>query len=245
MSICIIIPALNEEAAIGSVVRSVRDQIDRVIVVDNGSTDATAAEAAAAGADVVHQAKKGYGRSCLTGITAAGDAEILVFMDGDGADDPADLHKILAPIIAGEADFVVGSRLTGARERGALTLPQQFGNALACFLMRRLWASAFTDLGPFRAIKRQTLDALDVTAETYGWTVEMQARAVKRGVRYREIPVSYRKRAGVSKISGTVRGVILAGAHILGVIAREAVSKTPQPENPAAHGRKNVTDGQP
>ncbi len=234
--IVVIIPALNEELAIGDVVRSVVDDVARVIVVDNGSTDDTALIAAEAGAFVVHEPKAGYGRSCLAGIAAVQEvepqADILVFLDGDGADNPDDLPRIAAPILRDEADFVIGSRLSPKRahdnrqaslvEQGALTPPQRFGNHLAAFLMRLFWGSAFTDLGPFRAIRTQALRSLDLSAKTFGWTVEMQVRALKAGLRCAETPVFYRRRIGVSKISGTVKGVLLAGGHILGVIAREA-----------------------
>ena len=144
-------------------------------------------------------------------------------MDGDGADDPMDMSAIIAPILNNEADFVVGSRRIGDVEPGALTIPQRFGNALACFLMKVLWNGSFTDLGPFRAIRADALSALSMSALTYGWTVEMQVRALKKGLVCAETPVRYRQRVGVSKISGTVKGVTLAGIHILGVIAREAI----------------------
>ena len=219
----IIIPALNEEAAIGGVVEAVRDRADRVIVVDNGSTDQTAERARAAGADIIHVARPGYGRACLAGVAAAADADLIIFMDGDGADDPGDLEALIAPILQGHADFVVGSRLLGKTESGALTLPQRFGNSLATLFMRIFWNGKFTDLGPFRAIRRSAYLGLNMQAPTYGWTVEMQVRALKRGLRYEEIPVSYRRRIGVSKISGTLKGVILAGWYILGTIFKEAI----------------------
>ena len=222
-SVFIIIPARNEAEAIGDVVRRVVDRVDAVIVADNGSTDSTAQIAREAGAQVVSAPKVGYGRACLAGLERAQSADIIVFMDGDGADDPADLDALVRPIADGEAELVIGSRLAGDVEDGALTLPQQFGNRLACFLMRRIWNGGFTDLGPFRAIRKTALDRLGMEAETYGWTVEMQVRALKAGLLCLETPVRYRRRIGVSKISGTVKGVVLAGAHILGVIAREAV----------------------
>lgn len=173
-------------------------------------------------------AKAGYGRACLAGIRLAGDADIIVFMDGDGADDPADFERILEPIISARADFVIGSRITGEVEAGALTLPQQFGNRLACFLMRLIWRGKFTDLGPFRAIRRGALEGLDMSAKTYGWTVEMQVRALKAELRCEEVSVGYRQRVGISKISGTIKGVVLAGGHILGVIARETFTRRPE-----------------
>ncbi|MEM9570303.1 MAG: glycosyltransferase family 2 protein [Pseudomonadota bacterium] len=219
----IIIPALNEEAAIGGVVRAVHSKADRVIVVDNGSTDETAACARDAGADVIHVARPGYGRACLAGVCAADGADLLIFMDGDGADDPADLDALTAPIRNGQADFVVGSRRLGQPEKGALTLPQRFGNSLATQLMRLFWNGRFTDLGPFRAIRHAAYLSLQMQAPTYGWTVEMQVRALKQGLRCAEVPVAYRRRIGVSKISGTFKGVVLAGWFILGTIFKEAL----------------------
>lgn len=223
MKSVIIIPALNEEDAIGGVVAGVRDQVDRVIVVDNGSTDQTAERAAEAGAEVVYVAKPGYGRACLAGVAVASDCDLLIFMDGDGADDPADLPDLIAPVLRGEADLVIGSRALGRTEIGALTLPQRWGNALATCLMRWFWNGPFTDLGPFRAIRRTSYQRLAMQAPTFGWTVEMQVRALKQNLRCTEVPVAYRRRIGVSKISGTIKGVILAGAFILGTIFREAL----------------------
>ena len=220
----VIIPALNEERAIAKVVGSVRPLVDEVIVVDNGSEDQTIKKAQAAGATVVLEPVRGYGRACLAGVANAEDADILVFMDGDSADDPSDLNSILAPIEKGEADLVIGSRLSGDVEAGALTIPQRFGNALACFLMFVLWGGRFTDLGPFRAISKDAYDKLSMSAPTFGWTVEMQVRALKKRLPYLEVPVRYRRRIGVSKISGTVTGVVMAGAYILGTIAAEALS---------------------
>ena len=221
----IIIPALNEEAAIGGVVRRVRHQVDQVIVVDNGSTDHTAARAIEAGAKVIHVRQPGYGRACLAGVKAARGADLLIFMDGDGADDPDDLCSLIDPILSGRADLVIGSRLLGRTERGALTFAQRFGNRLATGLMRLIWGGRFTDLGPFRALTRPAYEALNMKAETYGWTVEMQVRALNQKLRYTEVPVNYRRRIGVSKISGTVKGVCLAGWFILGTIFKEALTK--------------------
>lgn len=233
-----IIPARNEAAAIGGVVASLAGFGGEIIVVDNGSTDGTGARARSAGARVVTEPTAGYGRACLAGIAAAHDADILVFIDADAADDPADLPALLQPILDGRAAFVVGSRLAGAVEAGALTLPQRVGNALATFLMRRLWGGAFTDLGPFRAITAAAYRRLGMTSTAYGWTVEMQVRALRFGVPSLEVPVRYRRRIGVSKISGTVRGVALAGATILGVIAREALFRPrPEPLDGWDHGR--------
>ncbi|MEL6827174.1 MAG: glycosyltransferase family 2 protein [Pseudomonadota bacterium] len=223
MKSVIIIPALNEEAAIGGVVDSIIHQVDRVIVVDNGSTDQTAERAAQAGADVIHVAQPGYGRACLAGVAAAADCDLLIFMDGDGADDPADLASLMRPILRGEADLVIGSRTLGRTEIGALTLPQRWGNALATSLMHVFWNGPFTDLGPFRAIRRSAYQRLAMQAPTFGWTVEMQVRALKQHLRCTEVPVAYRRRIGVSKKSGTVKGVVLAGAYILGTIFRETL----------------------
>ena len=223
MKSVIIIPALNEQAAIGKVVRSVKNRVDQVIVVDNGSTDRTAEEATRAGADVVFAEPAGYGRACLAGVAAASDADLYIFMDGDGADDPNDLDALITPILLREVDFVVGSRATGSAERGALTLPQRWGNSLAAVLMKLFWGGSFSDLGPFRAIERKAYERLNMQAETFGWTIEMQVRALKLGLKCHEVPVSYRRRIGVSKISGTVKGVVMAGTYILGTIFKEAV----------------------
>ena len=218
----IVIPARNEEGAIGQVVSSVIHQVDAVIVADNGSTDNTAKTAELAGAAVVFVAEPGYGRACQAAITAAGDYDILVFMDGDASDDPVDLPGVIEPILAGEADMVIGSRILGDCDPGALTIQQRFGNTLACWLMYVFWGYRFTDLGPFRAIRSDAYERLNMQAPTFGWTVEMQVRALKQGLRCTEVPVHYRARIGVSKISGTVRGVILAGWYILGTIFWEA-----------------------
>jgi len=221
-TIKLVIPARNEEGAIGKVVSSVVHQVDGVVVADNGSTDATAEIARDAGAHVVYASEPGYGRACLAAIDAAGEFDILVFMDGDASDDPDDLSKVLAPILAGESDMVIGSRILGDCDPGALTVPQRFGNTLACWLMNLFWGFRFTDLGPFRAIRKESYDKLKMKAPTFGWTVEMQVRALKQGLKCAEVPVHYRARIGVSKISGTLKGVVLAGYYILGTIFWEA-----------------------
>lgn len=218
----LVIPARNEEDAIGQVVASVIAQIDAVIVADNGSSDATAKVATTAGAIVVSVPEPGYGRACLAAIKAAGDHDILVFMDGDASDDPEDLPLLLEPILSGDADMVIGSRILGDCDPGALTVQQRFGNTLACWLMHLFWGYRFTDLGPFRAIRRESYERLNMQAPTFGWTVEMQVRALKYGLRCAEVPVHYRARIGISKISGTMRGVVLAGWYILGTIFWEA-----------------------
>jgi glycosyltransferase involved in cell wall biosynthesis len=221
----LVIPARNEEDAIGGVVASVVDQVHGVVVADNGSTDETAAQALAAGAAVVSVPKPGYGRACMAAIEAAGEFDILIFMDGDASDDPADLPSLLEPIYTEGVDLVIGSRILGDCDPGALTVQQRFGNSLACWLMRQIWGFKFTDLGPFRAIRRDAYEKLNMQAPTFGWTVEMQVRALKQGLKCAEVPVHYRKRIGVSKISGTLRGVILAGWYILGTIFVEAVCR--------------------
>lgn len=219
----VVIPAMNEEQAIGKVIGEIPKNVARIIVANNGSTDKTADVARAAGAEVVDVPQAGYGRACLAGIKAAAPCDIIVFMDGDASDYPEELTALIQPIIDGDVDFVIGSRLSGDAEKGALTVPQQFGNALACWLMGLFWKGKFTDLGPFRAINMASLKRLNMQAPTFGWTVEMQVRALKYGLRYKEIPVRYRNRIGTSKISGTIRGVIMAGTYILGTIFYEAL----------------------
>jgi glycosyltransferase involved in cell wall biosynthesis len=225
-TIVVIIPALNEAEAIGRVVADIPSWVDRIIVADNGSTDGTADVARAQGADVVLEPRRGYGAACLAGIAAAqardGDAGIIVFMDGDYADHADEMASLVAPIIGGHADFVVGSRPLGRIAPGGLTPQQRFGNALACWLMLKLWGRRHTDLGPYRAIRRTSLRSLGMADRNYGWTVEMQIEAARRGVPMLEVPVSTRRRIGRSKVSGTVRGVVLAGTKILWVIARSA-----------------------
>ncbi len=221
--VSVIIPALNEEKAIGYVLSTLPDFIHQVIVVDNGSTDNTALIASNAGAVVISEPVRGYGRACVAGMKAATAADIIVFMDADAADNPEDMESLIKPILDNSSDMVIGSRLAGTVEKGALTLPQSFGNWLACKLMCILWDAPYTDLGPFRALRRSGLMALNMDALTYGWTVQMQVRALKAGLRVTERPVSYAKRIGKSKISGTVRGVVLAGSYILSVIFIEAM----------------------
>jgi glycosyltransferase involved in cell wall biosynthesis len=206
------------------------DLVDEVIVIDNASTDETADNASAAGATVVRETRKGYGFACLAGIEAARSRrpDVIVFLDGDYSDHPDELPLLLAPIRNGEADLVIGSRMTGHREPGAM-LPQALaGNRLACALMRLIWGARFTDLGPFRAIRFEALEALEMQDETYGWTIEMQIKAVRAGLRCTEVPVSYRRRIGVSKITGTVSGTLKASWKILWTIARYAAVPAPR-----------------
>jgi glycosyltransferase involved in cell wall biosynthesis len=224
MHVVIIIPALNEETTIAEVVASVPQNIaEQVIVVDNASTDATAERAKAAGALIVHEPRKGYGAACYTGFQAAKQADVVVFMDGDGVVDPIQIKDLLTPIGADEADLVLGSRTRGHREPGALLIHARFGNWLTSRLIRWLYGLRVTDLGPFRAIKTNVLHALDMQEMTYGWPTEMMVKAAKGGYRIVEVPVDYYRRAGGrSKISGTLRGTILAGYYILGTTVKHA-----------------------
>lgn len=229
-TIAVVIPALNEEAVIGDVVAAVLAAARRegapaaltgVYVVDNGSSDATAERAAAAGATVVAEPRQGYGRACLSGVLAAEGADLIMLMDGDGSDQPEDLPRLLAPLLAGEADLVLGSRTRGNPEPGALLPQQVVGNAVAALLLRALYGVRVSDVGPFRAIRRRDLLALGMREMTYGWSVEMIARAAQRGLRLREVPVAWRKRAGgESKVSGNLRASVRAGARIIGAILR-------------------------
>ncbi len=230
MRTALIIPARNEAAALGRVLAELPPGVvDEVIVVDNGSTDATASVAAAGGARVVREPVPGYGRACLAGLGALSSRiDTVAFMDADHADDPGDLPALLAPLARGEADLVIGSRRALAQP-GSLTLQQRIGNRLACALLRWRFGARCTDLGPFRAIRRDALARLDMRDQAYGWTVEMQAKAARDGLRVREVPVRYRPRIGRSKISGTVKGAVLAGATILWTIARVACERRRAP----------------
>lgn len=217
----VVIPALDEERAIAQVVGALpRPLVRDVYVVDNGSRDRTAERARAAGARIVTEPRRGYGSACLAGIAALpADTEVVVFVDADGSDDPSELPGLVAPILDGRADLVLGSRTLGEAEPGALTPQQRVGNAIACAWLRARFGQPATDLGPFRAIRRAALDALQMRDTSYGWTVEMQIKAARRGLRYAEVPARYRRRIGVSKVSGTVRGVVGAGGKILGLLA--------------------------
>jgi len=217
--VSVIIPALNEEASIGRVVETIPDFVDEVIVVDNGSTDATARVAAVAGAKVVREPIPGYGRACLSGIKAVKDADIIVFLDGDFSDDASEMDTLVDPIISDGMDLVIGSRMLGSRQPGALTIQARMGNWLACRLMHWIWKVRYTDLGPFRAIRATALQELAMRDPDFGWTVEMQIKAARQKLKVREVPVSYRKRIGQSKISGTLKGVFFAGTKILYTIA--------------------------
>ncbi len=225
MRILVIIPAFNEARAIGRVVGDIpADLVEEVVVVNNASTDETEANARQAGATVLREQQRGYGRACLRGIAYARtrQPDVVVFLDGDYSDHPDEMTQLVEPLRQGTADFVVGSRMIGRREPGAMLPQALFGNRLACFLMRLFWKARYTDLGPFRAIGFDDLLALDMQDKTFGWTIEMQIKAVLAGLRIVEVPVSYRKRVGVSKITGTISGTVKASAKILWTIARFA-----------------------
>jgi glycosyltransferase involved in cell wall biosynthesis len=221
--VAVVIPTLNEEASIAGVVAALpRDTVSRVIVADGGSTDATAERARAAGAEVI-AAGRGYGRACLAGAWAAGDAEIVVFMDGDGADDPASISGLVAPIRAGSFDFVIASRARGAREPGSIGWHQLLAGRLAGLGVRLLYGVRYTDMCAFRAIRRERLLALGMREMTYGWNIEMQMRAARAGLRILEIPVPYRRRTGgASKVAGSLSGTIRAGGRIIATFIRVA-----------------------
>jgi glycosyltransferase involved in cell wall biosynthesis len=230
-SVAVIIPALDEEEPLGAVLAALPRaggpdgpgfRVREVVVADNGSRDRTAAVARAAGATVVTEPRRGYGSACLAGLAhlRRDPPDIVAFLDADHSDDPGQLAEILAPILADGAELVIGSRTLGVREPGSLTLVQRFGNRLAATLLRLLFGQRATDLGPFRAIRWRTLESLGMRDRDFGWTVEMQARAARAGLRVVEVPVRYRRRIGRSKISGTVRGMMGAGWKILFTLGR-------------------------
>ena len=210
MKISVVIPTLNEEEAIGEVVGAVpADRVHEIIVVDNGSTDNTRKNATIAGARVVLESRRGYGAACLAGAKAAA-ADIIVFLDGDRSDDPAQLEIIAGPVIADRADLVIGSRLKGVLAKGAMPLHGRLGNRFMVSLLRLLYGVEITDIGSFRAIKAQTLFDLNMEQMTYGWPVEMVVKAARKGLRLQSVPIHYRKRIGRSKVTGTLKGTILA-----------------------------------
>ncbi len=247
MIVDVVIPALNEERGIAAVLSTIpTDFVRRIVVVDNGSTDGTAEVAAKLGAVVVQESERGYGAACLRGLAELGldqhsdqhsdrqldrqpdpqqsPPQVVVFLDADFSDDPRDMAQVLVPIQEGSADMVIGSRVLGRAERGALLPQQRVGNAVACGLIWLLYRHRYTDLGPFRAITWEALSQLAMCDRNFGWTAEMQVKAVRAGLRVVEVPVSYRPRIGRSKISGTLRGTILAGWKILTVVLRYGVA---------------------
>jgi glycosyltransferase involved in cell wall biosynthesis len=217
-TITVIIPAFNEEKSIGKVVSDIpRDLVEHVIVVNNNSNDNTVEVAKSAGAIVLDEPRRGYGWACLKGIEKSRElkTDIVVFMDGDYSDFPEEITNVIAPILETDHDMVIGSRVLGKREKGSLTPQQVFGNWLATKLIRLFYGAKFTDLGPFRAIKSDALEQLKMADKTYGWTIEMQIKASKEKMKFCEVPVNYRKRIGVSKVSGTIKGTVLAGIKII------------------------------
>jgi len=221
-----VIPALNEEGSVGKVLAAIPEPYRRrVILADNGSSDRTREVAAAAGATVVSEPRRGYGAACLRGLAelAKDPPRLVVFLDADYSDHPEEMPAVAGPILEGRADLVIGSRVIGEREAGALTPQARFGNALATCLIRTIYGRRFTDLGPFRAVSWEALTRMRMADRDFGWTVEMQIKAAKLGLRSVEVPVSYRKRIGKSKVSGTVSGTLRAGHKILWLIFREAL----------------------
>ncbi len=218
----VIIPAVNEGDSIGKVVSELPKSVSEIIVVNNGSVDDTVENARKAGATVLTENQRGYGFACLKGLDyiakQSKHPHIVVFIDGDYSDYPEELDKVVAPILEDDVDFVVGARKKALRETGSMTPQQVFGNQLATFLMQLFFGAKFTDLGPFRAIKYEKLQALKMEDKTYGWTVEMQLKVLRHKMTYTEVPVRYKTRIGVSKVSGTVKGTIFAGIKILGWI---------------------------
>ena len=228
--ISVIIPALNEEEPIADVIRAVAATKipHEVIVVDNGSTDRTAERARAAGARVVAEPHRGYGRACAAGIRALSpECDVVVFLDGDGSDCPEFMNQLVDPMAAGKSDFVIGSRTRGQRERGSMTAQQIFAGRFAGWLLSILYGVRYTDMCPFRAIRRDALERLGMCEKTYGWNLEMQMRAARAGLRILEVPVNHRCRAGgKSKVSGTLRGTFVAGARILATLLRIALERS-------------------
>lgn len=221
----VVIPALDEEAAIGRVLDAIPRWVDDVVVVDNGSTDATSTVARLHGARVVTERRRGYGVACRTGVEAIVGGDVVVFLDGDYSDPPEQMGRLVDPIVAGRADFVLGSRVSEASGGPTLTAMQRVGNRLACWLINGLWHAHYSDLGPFRAIRASALRELDVRDRNFGWTVEMQIAAARRGLRIEEVDTSHRPRIGRSKISGTFRGSLGAGTKILLVIFRSVLGR--------------------
>ena len=225
-TIAVIIPALNEESSIGTVLADLPGYVDQVIVADNGSSDRTAEKAREAGAHVVYEPERGYGAACLRALTELDSStDIVVFLDADYSDYPSEMMLLLDPITRQNYEIVIGSRMATGESRSALTPVARFGNWLSTGLIRLFWGYRFTDLGPFRAADFEAFRRLDMRDRNFGWTVELQIKAAKLGLRATEVPVSYRKRIGQSKISGTISGSVKAGAKILYLIFRELIRK--------------------
>ena len=224
--VAVVIPALNEEASVGLVLDALpREQVEVVVVADNGSTDRTAEVAAAHGARVVHEPRRGYGSACLAALAAcralpAGPPDVVVFLDADFSDHPEELEQVVAPILRGLADVVIGTRMVRPDARAALLPQARFGNALAVALLRWRWGARFTDLGPFRAVTWAALERVGMVDTNFGWTVELQVKAAALGLRCVEVPVRYRRRVGVSKITGTLSGSVRAGVKIIATLVR-------------------------
>jgi glycosyltransferase involved in cell wall biosynthesis len=228
MKIAVIIPAYNEEQSIGKVLNDIpKDLVNEIVVVNNNSTDATAGVAAAEGSTVLFEEYRGYGAACLKGIAylKEKDYDIIIFLDGDYSDYPNEISELIKPIINDDVDMVIGSRTLGKREKGALPFQSRLGSIIAGFLINFFWSIKYTDLGPFRAIKKDKLLSLNMTDIWYGWTVEMQIKAAKKSYSITEVPVSYRKRTGKSKITGTIKGSVMAGLIILKTIFTELFRK--------------------
>jgi glycosyltransferase involved in cell wall biosynthesis len=222
--VALVIPVIDEGATIAGVVRAVpRDAIDEIIVVDGGSRDDTVAAAQGAGARVIVEPRAGYGAACLVGVGAAADCAVIAFIDGDGSDDPADLQRIVEPILAGEQDFVIGSRSVAARDAGSMGAHQLLAGRLAGLAMRALYGVRYTDMGPLRAIRREALEKLSMRERTYGWNLEMQMRAARAGLRILELPVAHHHRAGgASKVAGSLRGTLRASWNLATTFVRVA-----------------------
>ncbi len=223
MKVCVIVPVYNEQDAVSMVVKGLAPHFaNEIIVVDNGSTDDTAARAREAGARVVKEPRRGYGSACLAGLMAANEADVVVFLDGDNSDDPAELPRLLGPIKSEQADFVIGSRLSGSLEPSAMAPHARLGNWMIARFIRSVYKIRITDIGSFRAARRDLLLSLGMEEMTYGWPVEMLVKAARQGARIVEVPVSYRRRIGASKVSGTVKGSVLAACYMLWIPLRYA-----------------------
>ena len=228
VAIDVVIPAFNEEESLPLVLGDMPEIVRRVVVADNNSTDGTAAVARSAGAEVVPAPRQGYGSACLAAldhVRSSGAPDIVVFVDADYSDHPDELPRLVEPIVSGRLDFVIGSRVLGQREPGALLPQARFGNLLACWMIRWLYGHRYTDLGPFRAARWEAFERLEMRDPDFGWTAELQVKALKRDFRVGEVPVSYRRRVGVSKITGTVSGTVRAGYKIITTILRYSLER--------------------